>query len=530
MALKTKILIAVAAFAVVGGIITAVILANSGGDMEDYIPAVVPVEIEADEPEEPPVEIPTEPECEHNWIEANFQQPQICTECGETQGEPLTPFFEENGFAVNMVLGETYPFRTRTFDNPDLTTIGEVTITDYKIVNSYEDHEPKEGYEWRIIQWLAVFSDDNHRAYGERFAPNPIDYYIGVDIEADYDTTNNRSFTTINFNGHEEEIQRERRVIRVEETGNGRVYEVEVAFLVPIGYDGIVYVFYNSVHDGDVSGILLGNVEHWTDIIDEDALLFRLGNVEQAVVDMPVITDPEPIVTTTTAPPAPVVTTTPAPVPTPTLTTEQIQLLDRLAEALSREDFAAAAAIIHENTTYQGILEVIRTQNDMILTRNNLLINGIGVAYLGDISDNQRHGTGAAITANDAHTYYYYTGSWRSNIPHGQGTAGHTVAVHDEGVQIYTGNVNNGFFDGAVIMEGHYRDNTRNICSVNGSSCRMHRIYVNGVMQELPITHEVTYLMPEMVIFQQCVDCDRHTTTPKSNIGSVSDYLQPFTL
>jgi RNA polymerase sigma-70 factor (ECF subfamily) len=304
MALKTKILLAVAGVVVLGGITTAVILANSGNDAE-VVPAVAPITTTAPiitttpQPAEP-----EESECIHNWTEANFQQPQTCIECGETQGDVLTPFFEENGFIVNMVLGQTYPYRTRTFDNPDLEITGDATIIDYRIVELDENREAKEGYEWRTVQVLLdfVIGGSNQRF---SFA----DYYTGELIHS--------KTMTVNFNGADYECEFDMVVLKNELS----ISLLEFIVLVPVGYDGIVLKIINSVHM---------DAENWVDTIDEYSLLFRLVNIEQTTTaDEPIISEPEPPVTTTTTPPvttttlapvtttpAPVVTTTPAPVVT----------------------------------------------------------------------------------------------------------------------------------------------------------------------------------------------------------------------
>jgi hypothetical protein len=222
---------------------------------------------------------PPEPECEHDWTEANYQQPEICTVCGETQGNPLTPFFEENGFAVNMVLGETYPYRTRTPLDFNVTSVGELTITDYRIIESDDEHEAKEGYEWRIIQWQVVFYDENVQYGVARFCFVTIDYYIDSDFELNQDariSADAEDIYSVNFYGEEKETLRNFRTIRSELVENDWFVEAEYSFLVPIGYDGVVPIFFNAVHNGEVAGIGYGNVEHWTDIIDDDALLFRL--------------------------------------------------------------------------------------------------------------------------------------------------------------------------------------------------------------------------------------------------------------
>lgn len=194
---------------------------------------------------------------EHTLTEANYQQAAICEVCGETVGEPLTPYFVENKIKGQfMESGKTYDYVTVCDRNGDsnLKTVGQATVTDYQTFVSDDTHEEKAGFEWKTGTVQIVFSDDIAHTYGMDVQVGGSDYY-----------TNG----TVNYNGQDytDECMSDFNSEWVGGWETGSVtYKLTFEYLLPVGYDGIILVFYNP------SEITTGNISELTD----DTLFFRL--------------------------------------------------------------------------------------------------------------------------------------------------------------------------------------------------------------------------------------------------------------
>ena len=139
----------------------------------------------------------------HGWQEATCTEPKTCSKCGETEGEALghtwqdavgdvlTPAFEELGVKGQfMEVGQTYDYvtqiRTRqeyedklindykeayglegdyanftdmhmaALENDgfdwDAQITAQAAVTDYRVFDSDETHEAKDGYEWKTVE------------------------------------------------------------------------------------------------------------------------------------------------------------------------------------------------------------------------------------------------------------------------------------------------------------------------------------------------------------------------------------------
>jgi len=234
-------------------------------------------EVQLSEPTEAPAtaaptSVPTEEPCAHVWTEANYQTPKICEVCGETEGNPLTPWFEEKGYSVNsMVVGETYPYVTACYDDKSKETIGKVTVTEYKVFESDETHEAKEGYEWRFVSVTLVFDDENTKYYGASYNAWAGCYYIGNKEKApdpEEIKAKGEGYFAQDYNGKEYECWRRTGWDSSWDKKNVLTAHYEYEALLPIGYDGAIFLFVNS---GRIeSGAALA------DVIDENTLFFRL--------------------------------------------------------------------------------------------------------------------------------------------------------------------------------------------------------------------------------------------------------------
>lgn len=196
----------------------------------------------------------------HTWIEANYQDPKTCSVCGATEGEPLTADFETYGLSMNVEEGVTYDYVTACVEDSSKTAVGHATFSDYRIIEEDAELglEKNEGYEWRTLHVSIVFDDENARKYAVLVGYFYADYYDneGEDDSVDYHGTEyERTFTyTDKWLGW---------------VNGTNTYEADVYVNVPTGYDGFVFGLYdtkNSWEDG----------MHIDDVADDNTLFFRM--------------------------------------------------------------------------------------------------------------------------------------------------------------------------------------------------------------------------------------------------------------
>lgn len=139
---------------------------------------------------------------DHDWTEANYQEPQTCSVCGETVGNPLVPSFELHGLCPNMEEGVTYDYVTACNKDHSLKTVGKLTVSGYRAFPSDASHEARDGYEWRTFHLSITFDDGNAYDYGIELGFSRNDYY---DIEGMDDSTcygpDGTASCTVNFHG-----------------------------------------------------------------------------------------------------------------------------------------------------------------------------------------------------------------------------------------------------------------------------------------------------------------------------------------
>lgn len=208
----------------------------------------------------------------HSLTEATVWEPSVCSLCGEVLGEKLPPAFERHNIEVmNIADVPTEFFDGAPTQDPETgypylepllmfftgntgrtaTVPGYLRLADYSIIESDENHEALEGYEWRIAKFEAIFPD---MYSGYSLTISDEDYY---DIEG-HDDSAQGSHYTVTWQG--ENYDGCIRIIKftsepdytVPVTGgfaSNLVFlakGVTVAFRVPAGYDGSVVCFRNS--------------------------------------------------------------------------------------------------------------------------------------------------------------------------------------------------------------------------------------------------------------------------------------------
>ena len=258
---------------------------------------------------------------EHSWQEATCTQPKTCADCGETEGEPLghspteatvwepsvcsvcgevlgeklAPAFERHNIEVIDIADvPTEFFDGAPSQNPETGYLylepllmfytgnnsrnaavpGYLRLIDYSIIESDENHEALEGYEWRIANFEVIFPD---MYSGYQLAISDEDFY---DIEGHDDSAQGSHYTVTwqgeNYDG----------CIRIIKFTNEPDYTmpvtggfasnliflskgVTVAFRVPVGYDGSVVCFRNSMYSFEPG-------QYIYDVMTPDDIFIRL--------------------------------------------------------------------------------------------------------------------------------------------------------------------------------------------------------------------------------------------------------------
>lgn len=258
---------------------------------------------------------------EHSWQEATCTQPRTCSECGETEGEPLghspteatvwepsvcsvcgevlgeklAPAFEQHNIEVMDIIDmPTEFFDGAPTQNPETGYLyiepllmfytgnnsrnaevpGYLRLVDYSIIESDENHEALEGYEWRIANFEVIFPD---MYSGYQLAISDEDFY---DIEG-HDDSAQGSHYTVTWQG--ESYDGCVRIISFSElpdytlpvTGgfaSNLIFlskGVTVSFRVPVGYDGSVVCFRNSMYSFEPG-------QYIYDVMTPDDIFIRL--------------------------------------------------------------------------------------------------------------------------------------------------------------------------------------------------------------------------------------------------------------
>lgn len=210
---------------------------------------------------------------EHTLTEATYQQPATCEVCGATVGEPLQPEFEKYGLTCNAELDIKYPYVIPCYDE-GYTTEGKVTFSDYEVFESDETHEAAEGYEWKAVTLTILFDDENVVLHGFAFTDWMLtNYYSDVNVFYDYNEDNDTY--TIDYNGTDyTEAKYDNVYLQDEWINDVFTRQQRLFFRVPKGYDGLVIAVcpFDNQDVKTEDGLTIYN-----DLVDKDIIFFRLN-------------------------------------------------------------------------------------------------------------------------------------------------------------------------------------------------------------------------------------------------------------
>lgn len=201
--------------------------------------AETPTEVEEAVAETETVVEETETETEtheHEFTEANYQEPATCIICGETEGEPLKAGYEEKGIKTVSEWDTPYEYVTQWAGTDDDVTI-QAEFTNCQRMDGDEEAglEPEEGYEWVTFDLIWTEEGSGGAALWEIEG----DYYDEGKL---YETSEDNR-CTVNFHGIDYqncELKKEQK----SQGSEGNVYKTVVRYAqkVPVGYDGITVV------------------------------------------------------------------------------------------------------------------------------------------------------------------------------------------------------------------------------------------------------------------------------------------------
>ena len=204
----------------------------------------------------------------HTMTEANYQQAAVCQVCGESVGEPLQADFEKYGLSITEAeLDVVYPYVSTCYRNPDLTTVGSITFSDYETFTSDDDHIAIDGCEWKAVTITLRFDDENAGKYGYSWNYKNYDYYDMSDR------------WMINYNGVDYPDCRfyEDKILSQGWDGDIATVVIHVCALVPTGYDGAMVTPFNSKYrslEEDSSMTEFEKIKIYLE--DENAITFRM--------------------------------------------------------------------------------------------------------------------------------------------------------------------------------------------------------------------------------------------------------------
>lgn len=215
-------------------------------------------EVVEEQPEVVEEVVAEEPECEHEWIEADYWNAKTCSKCGETDGEPVKAKLADESFAELDTEVDMPMIVTDSNGNTLGTNTAKAWFTNYKVFESDDTHEAKEGYEWRTVEMHLAIGDDTEF---DRYSWDAA-YLCGCDYYED-STENEDGTDTITYKGeeyvinapdcHEIELKKDATIPEFADkygwSGEGASYWVlQYEYQVPIGFDGC-YVGWADYND-----------------------------------------------------------------------------------------------------------------------------------------------------------------------------------------------------------------------------------------------------------------------------------------
>ncbi len=193
--------------------------------------------------------------------------------------EPKVPDLEAHGITGNLKLGEKASYKTATKLDVTVMTTGELTITErnvYQFADALPDEalKPLEGYEWVEVKATSMFTDDNARDCGVDRASCVTNYY-DVTYYEQHIAPQEDGFVKFSVKPDEKGESFDECLYTkvVDNLGwnddRQTICNYTWYFRVPVGYDGMVIVFFNSA-------IEWPDGKYVYEVLDADSLVYRV--------------------------------------------------------------------------------------------------------------------------------------------------------------------------------------------------------------------------------------------------------------
>jgi hypothetical protein len=275
-----------------------------------------PVETPPPTPELTPEPTPTL--CQHDWKEADCENPKLCLDCGETEGVALEHDWKEANFHEGEIcllcnfhnfsdegrrLRSGVSIHNLDINNPPIQvlplsnnyttvtgngsaqTIGLVALGNYIVSNQFNGIDAMDGYEFVTFRFGLHFSDSAAHRDGARWIIGSFDFYnydpmeelVPYDDMEDSNIDGFKVWRTVNYFGEDFEVYLHANTINQGwhrwHGGHDLVIDEEYTYLMPIGYDGIVVYITNGRH---IDRFLSGEAKTVGDFFDNDTLFLQL--------------------------------------------------------------------------------------------------------------------------------------------------------------------------------------------------------------------------------------------------------------
>ena len=210
----------------------------------------------------------------HDATPADYWSASVCSRCGEELAPQLTPDFVTYGLDTHFIeKGKPYDYKTRCYENESYFTVGKATVTRYDIIPGAEGTlEVRDGFNWRIVTFAVVFSDENANDYGMSPSITLEDYYNirQHDDTLDYDEETGRSSFDVVYKGQTYRCTSFLENAYAGWVDNSNTWTCTFYVQLPEGYDGIVVGLRNRAIDWPDDAYIF-------DLDNSDTIFFRLS-------------------------------------------------------------------------------------------------------------------------------------------------------------------------------------------------------------------------------------------------------------
>ncbi len=224
---------------------------------------------EAEEPSPEPASTPTPIPCKHMWVDASFFAPKTCSVCGETEGNVIPNYFDENGIPVSDFDGTGFILPYIIYYKYDKTNFATVE-TDASVL-SYGERSVGNGMKEVFLTFNAdlMYTYDKATHIGRsnlNFEVYFFDLYTGTRIPVP-NTNGDASVgmtTTLSQDGKNIDVTVQHSISWsrdgnwiYDENGDGtKTTQVtsDYVFTIPEDYDGLVIcpAFQTVVHESSI--------------------------------------------------------------------------------------------------------------------------------------------------------------------------------------------------------------------------------------------------------------------------------------